>query len=99
MNWGSYGVADVSAIVSEFFKAGPLDYARDTEIKALLDKADSSIDADERRRLYEEVFQKIGKEVYVLPMFSYVNLFAFSKQLDFPPQKDEFAHLYRARWK
>jgi peptide/nickel transport system substrate-binding protein len=29
MNWGSYGVADVSAIVSEFFKAGPLDYARD----------------------------------------------------------------------
>jgi peptide/nickel transport system substrate-binding protein len=99
MNWGSYGVADVSAVVSEFFKGGPSDYARDEEVKGYLEKADSSIDPEERKKLYQAALQKIAKQAYAVPMFSYVSLFAFAKDLDFPPQKDEFAHLYRAKWK
>ena len=98
MTWGSYSVPDVSAIVSHFFKHGPDDPAKDDEVKGWLDKADNSIDSEERKTYYQKAFTKISDEVYWLPMFTYAKYYAYSKDLDFTPTPDEIPRFYSAKW-
>lgn len=99
MTWGSYSIPDVSAIVSNFFKHGPDDPAKDEETKNYLDIADNSIDSDVRKENYKQAFSRIASEVYWLPMFTYAKYYAFSKDLDFKPTPDEIPRFYEARWK
>ncbi len=99
MNWGSYGISDVSALTSRFFKGGKTDYAQDKDVQTWIEKADASVNGDERKQLYKKALDRIADQAYALPMFSYVNYLAFSSDLKLPPQADEFPHLYRAAWK
>jgi len=71
----------------------------DVDVKNWLSKADITVDATERKNLYSKALNRIADQVYALPMFSYVSYLAFSAKLDFPAQKDEFPHLYRATWR
>jgi peptide/nickel transport system substrate-binding protein len=97
--WGSYSINDASAIVSQFFKLGSLDTARDEEIKGWLDVADSSIDPEKRKEYYAKAFKKIADQAYWVPLFSYNANYVFTKDLDYTPTTDAIPRFFQMSWK
>jgi len=99
MTWGSNSVNDVSAIIGNFFKGSPDDFAHDAELKAWIEAGDTSVDPDVRKANYKKALQRIADEVYWVPTFSYVSNYAFTSDLEFTPDADEVPRFYRAHWK
>ncbi|MBX6373193.1 MAG: ABC transporter substrate-binding protein [Acetobacteraceae bacterium] len=98
-SWGSYSVNDVSAILPNYFGGGGNDYARDPEVTRLVEQGGASNDEEERRRAYAAAIRRITEQAYWIPLHTYVNAYAFSKQLDFKPWPDELPRFYLAKWK
>ena len=99
MTWGSNSVNDVSAIIGNFFKGSPDDFARDETLKKLIETGDTSVDPEVRKTNYKQALQRIADEVYWVPMFSYVSNYAFTSDLEFTPDADEVPRFYGAHWK
>jgi len=99
MTWGSNSVNDVSAIIGNFFKGSPDDFAHDDELKKWIEAGDTSVDPDIRKTSYKKALQRIADEVYWVPMFSYVANYAYTSDLEFTPDADEVPRFYSAHWK
>jgi peptide/nickel transport system substrate-binding protein len=99
LTWGSQGVQDASASVSNYFKLSPDDYARDEEVAKLLEAADHTPDEAKRKDLYKQALTIIAEKAYFVPLFSYGRTYAFNGELDMPVTPDELAHFYLAKWK
>jgi peptide/nickel transport system substrate-binding protein len=99
LTWGSQGMQDASASVSLYFRGGVDDYARDPEVTAWLEAADSTMDVAERNKLYEKALEKINDQAYSIPLFTYGRAYAFNDKLDYTVTPDEIAHFYLAGWK
>ncbi len=97
--WGSYSIADASAITSEFFTGGDWDDARDPEIIEWLTTADKSTDKAARKDLYKKALTKIVDEAYWVPLFTYNVNYAMSKELDFTATPDELVRFFTFGWK
>ena len=98
MNWGSYSINDVSAITSQFFRGGGDDYARDPEVMAWLETADTVNDPDERRANYSKALKKIAEEVYWLPTYTFNLNYVYNPSLNFQPTSDEIPRFFNASW-
>ncbi|MCX7380933.1 MAG: ABC transporter substrate-binding protein [Alphaproteobacteria bacterium] len=98
-SWGSYSINDVSALMPFFFTGGGDDYARDAETKTLVDAGGATTDLDERRKNYSAAITRITEQAYWLPLHTYVNTYALTRQLDFKPYPDELPRFYLAKWK
>ncbi len=98
-SWGSYSINDVSALLPFFFTGGGDDYARDPEVKALVEAGGATADQDERKKNYSAAIRRITEQAYWLPMHTYVTTYGISKQLDFKPYPDELPRFYLAKWK
>jgi peptide/nickel transport system substrate-binding protein len=98
LSWGAYSVNDVSAMIGFFFQPGKEDYARDPELHAWLRAAEATVDPAKRKDLYGKAIERITDRVYWLPLFTFVQNYAFADQLSFTPSADEFARLYRVHW-
>ncbi len=96
--WGSYSINDTSAITSQFFKHGSLDDARDDEIKAWLDIADSATDPEVRKENYAKALKKIADQAYWVPMFSYNTNYVFTKEVSYTPTPDEVLRFTTMEW-
>lgn len=99
MTWGSNSVNDVSAILGNFFKGSPDDFAHDDALRTWIETGDTSVDPEVRKANYKKALQRIADEVYWLPMFSYVANYAFTSDLEFTPDADEVPRFYNAHWK
>jgi peptide/nickel transport system substrate-binding protein len=99
LTFGSNGILDVSASTSYYFTGSVDDYARDEEVTAWLQEADSTADQDARKALYSKALKKIADQAYYIPLFVYGRTYAFNKDLDYPVTPDEMAHFYLAKWK
>ncbi|WP_420403932.1 ABC transporter substrate-binding protein [Nisaea sp.] len=99
MTWGSYSINDVSAITSNFFTHGKDDLALDDQVKAALDKGDTTVDPAARKKAYSEALNRIADQAYWLPLWSYNTNYAFSTDLDFTPTSDEIPRFFTAKWK
>lgn len=99
MTWGSNSIPDVSAITSHFFSGGRDDPAKDPEVIAALEVADTSTDPAVRLENYKKALTKISGELYWLPMFTYAKYYAYNPELDFTPTPDEIPRFYTAKWK
>jgi peptide/nickel transport system substrate-binding protein len=97
--WGSYSVNDASAIVSQFFKFGSLDDARDEEVKKWLDVADTATDPEKRKEYYAKALKKIAEQAYWLPLFSYNSNYVFTKEVSYQPTPDEVLRFVQMSWK
>ena len=98
-SWGSYSINDVAAILPQFFGGGPLDYARDDKLQALIARAGRSGDADTRRGLYSAAIRRITDEAYWLPMHTDTTTYGMTRTLNFHPSQDELPRFYLASWK
>ena len=97
--WGSYSIADASAITAEFFTGGDWDDARDPEIIAWLKEADSITDKEKRQELYKLALTKIVEEAYWVPLFTYNVNYAMSNELDYTATPDELVRFFTFGWK
>lgn len=98
-SWGSYSINDVSAIFPNYFTFGNNDSARDEELKRLVEEGGNASDPAVRTRAYDAAIRRITEQVYWLPLHTYVNVYAFSRQLEFPAFSDELPRFYLAKWK
>jgi peptide/nickel transport system substrate-binding protein len=98
-SWGSYSINDVSAFMPQWFGGGNEDYSRDAEVQRLLAEGGSSADEAVRKRAYSAVIRRVTEQAYFLPLHTYVNTYAFSRQLEFKAFPDELPRFYLAKWK
>ncbi|HSV82558.1 MAG TPA: ABC transporter substrate-binding protein [Ramlibacter sp.] len=99
VSWPSSGVRDVSALAPFFFEGGQGDYNRDPEVMTWFKNADGAKDANERKRLYKQGFDKLAREALVLPLTTSVINYAYRAGLDFTPPVDGAPLVYMAGWK
>jgi peptide/nickel transport system substrate-binding protein len=97
--WGSFSVNDVSASMPVYFKLEADDVTRDTEVAALLDKGDGSVDPQARKDAYQKSLALIAERAYAVPMYSLTTFYAYTKDLSFTPYPDELPRFWEARWK
>ncbi|MEI4233525.1 ABC transporter substrate-binding protein [Roseovarius sp. D22-M7] len=99
LTWGSYSINDASAMVSQFFKHGSLDDARDDQVLADLEVADSSTDPDTRIEHYAKAIERITDQAYWAPMFSYNTNYVFTNEVAYTPTPDEVLRFTTMEWK
>lgn len=96
--WGSFSVNDASAMVSQYFKHGELDDARDDQVLADLDIADSSTDPEVRKKHYRTALQRIADQAYWAPMFSYNTNYVTTDEVAYTPTADEVLRFHAMTW-
>ncbi|NHF74413.1 ABC transporter substrate-binding protein [Paracoccus xiamenensis] len=96
--WGSFSVNDASAMVSQFFKGGELDDARDEQVIQDLGVADTSTDPEKRKEFYAKALTRVAEEAYWAPMFSYNTNYVFTKDLAYTPTADEVLRFTSMTW-
>ncbi len=97
-SWGSYSINDVSAIFPVMYGGGNDDYARDPELTKLVEAGGATADPAKRKQAYSAAIKLMTEKAYWLPLFTYVNTYAFSKQLQFRTFPDELPRFYMAKW-
>ena len=97
--WGSYGVNDISNITGRFYNFTEVDYARDEQVRDWLKQGDTIIDRDKRSAVYKKALARIAEQAYVLPLFTWVANYAFSKELEFNPYPDAVPRFFLAKWR
>ena len=98
-SWGSYSINDVSAFLPYFFDGGPHDYTRDPDLTKLVVDAGTMTDPDARRSAYGAAIRHLTDNADFAPLFTYVTTYAFNRQLNFKPFRDELPRFYMASWK
>ena len=99
-SWGSYSVNDVSAIFPVMFGAGALDnYSKDPELEKLVADGGATSDPETRKKAYSAAIKIMTEKAYWMPLFTYVNTYAFVKALEFKTFPDELPRFYYAKWK
>jgi len=99
-SWGSYSINDVSAIMPVMFGAGALDnYSKDPELEKLIAEGGATSDKAVRAKAYSAAIKIATEQAYWLPINTYVNAYAFAKDLDFKTFPDELPRFYWAKWK
>ena len=96
--WGSFSINDASAMVSQFFKHGSLDSARDDQVLEWLNVADSSNNPDERIEYYGKALNLIADQAYWAPMFSYNTNYVTTKEVSYTPTADEVLRFTPMTW-
>jgi len=99
-SWGSYSINDVSATFPVMFgKDENYNYARDPELEKLVAEGGNTSDPAVRKKAYSAAVKLMTENAYWLPLSTYVNAYAFSKQLEFKTYPDELPRFYFAKWK
>ncbi len=97
--WGSYSLADASAITAEFFTGGPLDDAQDPEVIEWIKTADKTKDKAARKSLYAKALTKIADEAYWVPLWTYNVNYVMSDEVTYTPTDDEIVRFFDFGWK
>ena len=99
-SWGSYSINDVSAIFPVMYGKDANDnYSRDPELEKLVAEGGATADKAARAKAYSAAIKIMTEKAYWLPINTYVNAYAFAKDLDFKTYPDELPRFYYAKWK
>jgi peptide/nickel transport system substrate-binding protein len=86
-------------MVSQFFKHGSLDDARDDQVLADLEVADSATDPEVRKEHYAKAIERITEQAYWAPMFSYNTNYVSTNEVEYTPTADEVLRFTTMEWK
>ena len=98
-DWGSYSINDVAAILPYFFTFTDTDYARDPDVKRLVEAGGATINTDQRRKAYSDAIRLITERALWVPLYTYSITYGFTRELSFKPSTDEIPRFYLASWK
>ncbi|HMA75279.1 MAG TPA: ABC transporter substrate-binding protein [Xanthobacteraceae bacterium] len=96
--WGT-GIHDVYATDAVFFGGNPDDMNRDSEVRDLLARGDTSLDPDIRKAAYAKALALIEERAYALPLFALPISFIANKDLEFMVYPDEIPRFWEMSWK
>lgn len=99
INWGSYGVQDISLSTSHLFGGLTDDQVQDPEVIDALRAGDTAIDRDERLQHYAKALERISEQSYIVPLWTFNINYAMNKDLDFTLDSDEYGRFNNASWK
>ena len=74
-------------------------YSKDPELERLVAAGSATSDKAVRLKAYSAAIRIATEKAYWLPIHTYVNTYAFARQLDFKTFPDELPRFYLARWK
>jgi peptide/nickel transport system substrate-binding protein len=97
--WGSFSVNDVSASVSVFHKGTADDINRDPEVRALLERGDSSVDPAVRKEAYAKALALIAERAYAVPLYTLPTYYVAAKELVFTPYSDEIPRFWEMSYR
>ena len=97
--WGSGSIYDVASILGYWFAFTGDDTVRDPEIRDFIQKGDTNIDPEYRKKMYKKAFLLISERAYCLPLFTWICNYAFTQDLDFKANTDEIPRFFTAKWK
>ena len=97
--WGSFSVNDVSAAVSVFHKGTADDISKDPEVKALLERGDSSVDPAVRKEAYAKALALIAQRAYTVPLYTLPTYYVAAKEIAFTPYSDEIPRFWEMSYK
>jgi peptide/nickel transport system substrate-binding protein len=97
--WPSAGVRDAAAAVNVFFTGGQGDYTRDQEVMDAFKSAGTLAKPAQRELLYRKGFEKISREMPVVPLMTNVANYAYRTGLDMTPPADGYPLAYLMGWK
>jgi peptide/nickel transport system substrate-binding protein len=95
----SNAIGDVSASVSRFFDFSSDDMNRDSEIRDLLLRGDSSMDLEMRKSAYGRALALIADRAYVLPLYTLPTYYVGTRDLVVEPSADGILRFYEMSWK
>jgi peptide/nickel transport system substrate-binding protein len=97
--WGSFSVNDVSASTPNYFKFTADDITRDPEVRDALERGDSSVDPEVRKKAYREALIRIAAQAYSVPLYSLTTYYVATKDLNFIAYPDEMPRFWEMSWK
>ncbi|KAA0968900.1 ABC transporter substrate-binding protein [Aureimonas fodinaquatilis] len=97
--WGSNRINDASASTSHFFNHSDDDLTLDPKLHELLQKANSTINTEERNAAFQEALGIIADNVYAVPVTTMSVYNASTSDLEISPYFDDLPRFYRAKWK
>ena len=96
---GSNNINDVSILMRAWFQGVEEDHVKDPEIVEWNNEAGLIVDAERRKELYSKVLNKVAEQAYMIPLHTYVTMYAYTSDLQFTPFPDELPRFNRASWK
>ncbi|MFT2612580.1 ABC transporter substrate-binding protein, partial [Escherichia coli] len=69
------------------------------ELEKLIAEGGATADKETRKKAYDKAIEIATAKAYWLPINTYVNAYAFTKQLEFKTFADELPRFYFAKWK
>lgn len=96
--WGAYSMFDASATAPVYFGGQPDDNNLDPALKTIFDQAGATMDAEQRKALYAQGFEKIAAEAYAVPMFTLPVQYAGAEGLSFQTYPDEILRFWEMSW-
>ncbi|WP_114946703.1 ABC transporter substrate-binding protein [Microvirga calopogonii] len=97
--WGSFSVNDVSAATSNYFAFRTEDITRDSQVRDLLTKGDTSVDPQIRKTSYREALKIIADKAYAVPLYSLPVYYVATSDLNFKAYPDEMPRFWEMTWK
>ena len=97
--WGSYGINDISNITGRFYNFTEVDFARDEQVRDWMAEGDATIEPEQRKLVYRKALQRIADQAYVLPLFTWVANYVYTKDLEFKAYPDAVPRFFLAKWK
>ena len=75
------------------------DVNRDAEIRDLLERGDSSVDAAVRKQAYAKALTLIQERAYAVPLYSLPTHYVAAKDLVFTAYPDELPRFWEMTWR
>lgn len=97
---GSFGIPDVGALLPDRLGAGSnRNFSGDEALGKSLIAAQSTFDAQERRRHFAAALKRIGEQAYWVPLYVDSQNFLLHPDLQFTQPTDGMPRLFAARWR
>ncbi len=79
------GGPDASAGLDFFYREDSRDYARDKSITEAMDKGAAELDEEKRRKIYQDVFDRINEQSYIMTMTTLPTVFVHTQEVAIRP--------------
>ncbi|PSH70754.1 ABC transporter substrate-binding protein [Phyllobacterium brassicacearum] len=97
--WGSFSVNDVSAATPVYFGYEKDDISRDSEVRDLLKKGDTTMLPEDRKAAYHDALKLIAEHAYAVPLYSLPVYYVATADLNFKAYPDEMPRFWEMTWK
>ncbi len=99
-SWGSGGVYDADALYYSYFRKGQAYcYGSSPEMDKWLDDARSTMNTEQRKKLYHDAGKLINDQALAVPLYAQYSILGLNKRVIYEAPPDEFLRTFEAKLK